>query len=103
VIPKLYLNTVHELKSWPKHFSPIAWGGKRCEIRLDNGRGFRVDDLLWLREWHFDQGRYTGAGVLARITHVQRLDQVPAQPTLPEHWVALSIELVRPTPIGGAT
>jgi hypothetical protein len=40
----------HELKTWPDPFSAVVIDQKRHVIRQDD-RGFRVGDMLWLREW----------------------------------------------------
>lgn len=72
--------TVHLLRTWPDHFGAIRDGRKRAELRRDD-RGFRVGDLLDLREfrptsfapdegargrWH---GEFTGQRLTVRVTH----------------------------------
>lgn len=60
----------HELKTWPEYFEAVIDGRKTAEIR-HNDRGFRVGDVLWLREWEpGSNGRYTGREASAVITHV---------------------------------
>src|SRR5262245_46655354 len=49
----------HELKSWPSQFQAMWTGRKRAEFRRDD-RGYQVGDLLDLREWDPEPGRYTG-------------------------------------------
>lgn len=41
---------VHELKTWPEPYAATVSGAKTFEIRKDD-RGFRVNDILRLREW----------------------------------------------------
>jgi hypothetical protein len=59
---------LHELKTLPLYFEAVASGAKTAEIRRDD-RGFKVGDILWLREWDPATG-YTGREARARITHV---------------------------------
>lgn len=42
--------TIHELKIGPLYLQQIKEGVKRFEIRKDD-RGFKVGDILRLREW----------------------------------------------------
>jgi hypothetical protein len=61
---------VHELKSWPVHFQPVADRVKTYEVRK-NDRGFKVGDRLWLREWVPDPKiGYTGESLVAEVTHL---------------------------------
>jgi hypothetical protein len=51
---------IHELKTWPEYFRACRSGDKTFELRL-NDRGFKVEDVLVLRE--FDPCRNcTGKG-----------------------------------------
>src|SRR3954470_11426726 len=54
----------HELKCWPEFYKALVSGEKTFELRK-NDRGFRVGDVLWLREWRrlafsAPLGQYTG-------------------------------------------
>lgn len=40
----------HQLKVWPEFFGPLSTGEKTFEVRKDD-RGFRVGDVLELREF----------------------------------------------------
>ena len=46
--------TVHELKCWPAYFAAVCDGRKTFELRL-NDQGFKVGDVLWLREYVMHQ------------------------------------------------
>jgi hypothetical protein len=66
--------TVHELKSWPEFFAPVASQEKTFELRR-NDRDYQVGDVLVLREWkpdvlHEDEGEYTGRSCRRRISYV---------------------------------
>lgn len=63
--------TPHELKIWSEPFEAILAGDKHHEIRLEDGRKFEPGELLWLREYKHPV-MYTGRGVLALITRVDR-------------------------------
>lgn len=60
--------SVHELKSWPTYFKPVADRVKTYEVRR-NDRGFKVGDRLWLREWDPSEMEYTGESLVAEVTH----------------------------------
>lgn len=66
----------HELKVWPEFFKALVSGEKTFELRHDD-RGFRVGDVLWLREWRrlkivegIAIGEYTGRDTRRSITYV---------------------------------
>jgi len=66
----------HELKCWPEFFRALLSGAKTFELRRDD-RGFRVWDVLWLREWRrlrivngHDEGEYTGREMRRVVTYV---------------------------------
>lgn len=40
----------HILKTWPESFAAVLSGAKRFEYRVDD-RGYRVGDILHLREY----------------------------------------------------
>ncbi|HHY66448.1 MAG TPA: DUF3850 domain-containing protein [Alicyclobacillus sp.] len=81
----------HELKIWPEHFAAVTHPDKlrrkTVEIRKDD-RGYRVGDVLILREWDPESEAYTGQHAEALITHILR------GWVLQEGWVALSILLL---------
>ena len=58
----------HILKTWPRYFDDVRWGVKRFEVRRDD-RGFRVGDLLLLREWNPDAEEFTGRGAAVEVTY----------------------------------
>jgi hypothetical protein len=64
----------HELKTWPEFYRHLVSGEKTFELRKDD-RGFRVGDVLWLREWQRlsvnpTTGEYTGRESRYRVTYV---------------------------------
>jgi len=61
--------TVHELKSWPEFFEAVWRGEKTAELRK-NDRGFKVGDVLRLREWEPNTQMYSGREVRREVTHV---------------------------------
>ena len=58
---------IHELKSWPEHFTLVRFRLKTFEIRVDD-RGFKEGDILLLREWNPLTKIYTGKETLCRVT-----------------------------------
>ncbi len=76
----------HELRCWPEFFAAILDGSKPFEVRRDD-RGFRVGDVLRLREYEPYVTGYTGRELRVRVTY--RLDR---EPWLPGGYVALGID-----------
>jgi hypothetical protein len=85
----IHVMATHELKSWPSQFQAMWTGRKRAEFRRDD-RGYEVGDLLDLREWDPDPGRYTGFRLTARVTHLVRGPEFE----VPRGFVVLSIEVL---------
>lgn len=91
---------VHQLKTWPRHFSAIWNNDKAFELRI-NDRDFRVGDVLHLLEWEpaptysVDKaGAYTGRSVLVSVTYI--LNASEEQPKfVPDNWVIMSIKLLQ--------
>jgi hypothetical protein len=68
---------LHELKTWPEHFSEIVAGRKNFELRR-NDRDFKVGDELLLREYWYQYCNPDGSskeGYSGRILH-RRIDYV---------------------------
>lgn len=87
---------VHDLKCWPPCWEAIATGRKTCDLRK-NDRGYRVGDLLILREWIPDNwleddtpGGFTGRVCQREITHVL----LGSKFGLASGYVALSLQAV---------
>lgn len=59
----------HELKTVPPWFAMVFHGEKTAELRKHD-RAFAAGDLLRLREFAPDEGRYTGSEVVAVITSI---------------------------------
>jgi len=86
---------VHDLKCWPPYWDQINQGRKTFEIRRDD-RGFRVGDLLVLREWIPDEwlekdvpGEFTGRVCYRVVTSVL----IGGKFGLAEGYVALSLAI----------
>ncbi len=59
----------HELKIYPEYFNAIKTGEKRFEARK-NDRGYKVGDLLRLREYHWGHCEHTGNEVTVIVTYI---------------------------------
>jgi hypothetical protein len=64
----------HELKCWPSTFEALIARRKRFEYRK-NDRGFRLHDILLLREWEPDArpdcpAGYTGRSARYVVTYI---------------------------------
>lgn len=62
---------VHELKTIPPFFEEVMAGTKTFELRK-NDRGFRVGDVLILKEYFPDSKAYSGLETRRQITYVLR-------------------------------
>lgn len=60
---------VHELKAWPKFYIEMMAEHKKFELRK-NDRGYKVGDILWIREWDPDVMQYTGNALHAVIKYI---------------------------------
>ena len=80
---------VHELKVWTEQYQAILDGRKRFEFRWDD-RGFRVGDMLHLREYEPGGDSYSGESVMVEVTYIMH---GPAF-GLPKGYVVMSIEVV---------
>ncbi|MBW7995384.1 MAG: DUF3850 domain-containing protein [Candidatus Glassbacteria bacterium] len=80
----------HELKTWPEGFQAIAQGRKTADVRF-NDRGFKVGDILLLREYYPGTGKYSGENVEAEVTHIMDTEGFGLKPG----YVMLSL---RPIP-----
>lgn len=85
--------TVHDLKIWPQYFQPVVERVKTFEVR-ENDRGFKVGDILNLREWDQtigEEGNYTGRSIEARVLYIlngSMTNQIMAG------YVVMSIEVI---------
>ena len=66
----------HELKCWPEFYTALVSGEKTFELRFDD-RGFRVGDVLWIREWRRlrivdgkAEGEYTGREMRRTVSYL---------------------------------
>ena len=78
----------HELKIEVEYFKLVLNGIKKFEIRK-NDRGFRVGDLLILKE--YDTGIYTGREINVWVTYITDYKQQP-------DYVVLGIDFLRMRP-----
>ena len=59
----------HDLKIWPEFFQAVLEDRKRFEYRNDD-RGFKVGDVLLLREWTPYTENYTGRKEEVKVTYI---------------------------------
>lgn len=59
----------HELKTWTKYFEAVFNGKKNFELRKDD-RGFQIGDILILKEWEPELGKYTGRQLTKSVTYI---------------------------------
>lgn len=78
--------TLHHLKAWPEYFEPVRVGHKTFEARK-NDRGYRVGDILHLREFDEFAG-YTGRELHRVVIYILH---GPAMGIAP-NWCVMSLE-----------
>lgn len=59
----------HEVKILPKYFEQVQSGAKTFEYRKDD-RGYKVGDIIKLREYQPESDTYTGNSLEAEITYI---------------------------------
>lgn len=60
---------IHDVKVLPEYYSEIQSGAKKFEYRKDD-RGYRVGDIIRLREYIPERKSYTGNSLEAEITYI---------------------------------
>lgn len=78
----------HDLKCWPEYYAEVDAGRKTFEIRKDD-RGFRVGDVLLLREYEPQSKTYTGRSCRRVVTYVTNFGQ-------PSGYVVMAIKACEP-------
>jgi ribosomal protein S17 len=66
---------IHELKCWPDFYEAVLNGNKTFEVRKDD-RGFKVGDILHLREWNPKTETYSGRELARTVTYILRGGQL---------------------------
>jgi len=61
----------HVLKCWPHQWEQTYLGDKTCEWRRDD-RDYDVGDELVLLEWDPASAKYSGRGLVMKVTHILR-------------------------------
>lgn len=64
------MKRLHDLKTWPDPFKAVQADTKRAEFRRYD-RGFKVGDMLHLREWNPSTEEFTGNDCFRIITDLQ--------------------------------
>jgi len=77
----------HELKTWPLFFEAIDNGKKKFEIRK-NDRNYKLNDILWLREWDPVTNDYSGRELHQIVTFILHGGLFGIE----EEYVVMSIE-----------
>lgn len=64
------MRTVHVLKLVQPFFEESWTGAKPFELRKNDRGGYKVGDILHMREWRNDAHVYTGREIIAEVTYV---------------------------------
>jgi len=62
------MSVEHDLKTWPEFFEAVEAGKKTFEVRF-NDRGYKVGDVLRLREWSPQTQVYSGRETKQLVTY----------------------------------
>lgn len=79
---------IHEVKSWPEHFSATMFGQKSFDLRR-NDRDYKVGDYLIFKEYDPGTMQYTGRVLTRQVNYI--LQGVFG---LPEDMVILGLLMV---------
>lgn len=82
--------TEHELKTWPQYYADLVKGIKTHETRF-NDRGFKVGDILILREYEPEKDHYTGRQVARKVIRIS----APGDVGLLPGYITMDIVKVR--------
>jgi ASC-1-like (ASCH) protein len=82
----------HELKSKSKYFEMVWSGNKRFEVRV-NDRGYRVEDVVILKEL-MDDGNYTGRILVLRISNIFNSNELDPIFPLDPLWCIFGFSLL---------
>ena len=82
---------IHELKTDPGRWHDVLYGNKGFEVRK-NDRGYQTGDLLWLKRYDRETGKYANINsypqILVRVNYILHdYDSVGLQ----EGYVAMGI------------
>jgi hypothetical protein len=89
------MHTIHEVKSWPLLFREIVSERKTHELRI-NDRNYKVGDILHLKEFDPETGKYSGRDAKAKITYINSREKSCAASTIALHpeYCILSVKLI---------
>jgi Domain of unknown function (DUF3850) len=85
---------IHYLKTWPLEFRHTKQGDKTFDIRW-NDRGYRVEDIVVLREYDPVTGQHSGDQLVMRVRYMVKGPMFD----LPSDLCVLGLE---PVPAGQA-
>lgn len=77
----------HELKSWPNSFREIITLHKQFDYRK-NDRNYQNGDILYLKEYNPDTGKYTGSEFKVTAEKVWDSTEIPG---LPAEYVIMAL------------
>lgn len=63
------MKKVHELKTWTEYYDLVVERIKPFEVRLMD-RPYEVGDYLFLRDWNFEEDKYTGRACMVEVTYI---------------------------------
>lgn len=69
------MSNEHELKCWPEYYGEVEAGRKTFEVRRDD-RGFKVGDVLWLKEYEPQSQTYTGRSCRRTVSYITNFGQM---------------------------
>lgn len=82
----------HILKTHLVPFQAIWDRKKKAELRVDDGRDFKVDDQLYLKELDEENGIFSGRELIVLVTHITVANTWIHWLPSDEKWVVMSFE-----------